>query len=171
MASVPRECQSFVRQDTGAMRLRTDLKDFMLFAYGVVVNVVVAGLIFLMLAVLLFSFVNVATVTYHMIPLLKTATFEEADFRLLVEDLLDVFIVIELFDVFADYVRTKAIHISNLLDIAVVFTLREILVKLYAQRFSVNDLIGLCVIAFSLVVSRSIAGRFPPRRNSRIEGL
>jgi uncharacterized membrane protein (DUF373 family) len=68
-------------------------------------------------------------------------------------------------------VRTKAIHISNLLDVAVVFTLREILVKLYAQRFSVNDLIGLCVIALVLVIARSIASRFPPRRNSRIGSL
>ena len=151
------------------MRLPTELKEFVLLAYGIVVDVVVAGLIFVMLVVLLFSFIDVVEATYRMIPILKTTTFEETDFRLLVENVLDVFIVIELFGTFAEYVRTKYIRISGLLDVAVVFTLREILVKLYAQIFSVNDLIGLCVIALLLVIARSIAGLFPPRHSSRRE--
>ena len=151
------------------MRLPTELKEFVLLAYGIVVDVVVAGLIFVMLVVLLFSFIDVVEATYRMIPILKTTTFEETDFRLLVENVLDVLIVIELIGTFAEYVRTKYIRISGLLDVAVVFTLREILVKLYAQRFSVNDLIGLCVIALLLVIARSIAGRFPPRHSSRRE--
>lgn len=146
-----------------------NLKNALLFLYGIVVDIVVAGLIFVMLVVLLFSFVDVVAATYRLYPMLKGATFEDADFRVLVENVLNVFIVIELFGTFAEYVRRKSIHISGLLDVAVVFTLREILVRLYAQRFSINDLIGLCIIVLILVIARSITGHFPPRQRNWAE--
>lgn len=143
--------------------LSTKVKDFVLRGYGLVVDGIIVCLIFLMLIVLLFSFADVVVSTYHMVPVLKPSTFEEPDFRLLVENVLDVFIVIELFATFTEYVRSRRVRISGLLDVTVVFTLREILVKLYAQRFATGELIGLCVIALILVISRSITGHFPPR--------
>lgn len=139
------------------------VKGLVLAGYTLVVDGVIVCLIFLMLIVLLFSVVEVVTATWHMVPELKPASFEEHDFRLLVENVLDVFIVIELFSTFVEYVRSRRVRISGLLDVAVVFALREILVKLYAQRFAVADLIGLCVIALILVIARSITGHFPPR--------
>jgi uncharacterized membrane protein (DUF373 family) len=140
-------------------------KEWVLRVYGLVIDIVIIGLIFLMLAVLLFSFADVVSSTYHMIPLFQHGGVEQGDFRILVENVLDVFIVIELFGTFTEYVRTRHIRISSLLDVTIVFTLREVLVKLYAQSFSINDLIGLCVIALVLVIARSITGRFPANRN------
>lgn len=139
------------------------LKELALFGYGIVVDGVIVCLIFLMLVVLLFSCADVVLSTYHMIPALQPSTFEEQDFRLLVENVLDVFIVIELFSTFTEYVRSRRVRISGLLDVTVVFILREILVKLYAQRFETSELIGLCLIVLVLVIGRSITGRFPPR--------
>lgn len=145
------------------MDISNKLKDLVLAGYGLVVDGVIVCLIFLMLLVLLFSMANVVSSTFHMIPALRPSTFEEQDFRLLVESVLDVFIIIELFSTFTEYVRSRRVRISGLLDVTVVFTLREILVKLYAQSFAVTDLIGLCVIALLLVIARSITGRFSPR--------
>ncbi len=145
------------------MRLELTTKDIVLRIYDVIVDVVIIGLIFLMLIALLFSFADVLMSTYRMIPSLKPSAFEQSDFRVLVENVLDVFIVIELFGTFTGYVRTRHIKLSGLLDVTVVFTLREILVKLYAQNFSAQEMIGLCGIAIVMVVARSIAGRFPPK--------
>ena len=139
------------------------LKKLVLLGYGIVVDGVIVCLIFLMLIVLVLSFASVVVATFHMVPVLRPSSFEEQDFRLLVENVLDVFIVIELFGTFTEYVRSRHVRISGLLDVTIVFTLREMLVKLYAQRFAVDELIGLCLIALVLVIARSISGRFPPR--------
>ena len=72
-----------------------------------------------MLVVLLFSAADVVVSTYHMIPELKPSTFEDQDFRSLVENVLDGFIVIELFSIFAECVRSRRVRISGLLDVAV----------------------------------------------------
>lgn len=149
------------------MRIESKAKEFALLAYDIVVDAMIIGLIFLMLVVLLFSFADVVSSTYQMIPSLKPSNFEEGEFRLLVENVLDVFIVIELFGTFTGYLRTRHIRISGLLDVTVVFTLREILVKLYSQKFSADAMIGLCLIALMLVVARSITGRFPPKGSPR----
>lgn len=138
------------------------LKGLVLRGYGLVVDGIIVCLIFLMLVVLLFSVTHVVMATWHMAPVLRTSSFEEQDFRALVENVLDVFIIIELFSTFTEYVRSRHVRISGLLDVTVVFTLRDILVKLYAQSFAVSDLIGLCLIALVLVIARSIAGRFSP---------
>jgi uncharacterized membrane protein (DUF373 family) len=145
------------------MQFQSMTKEFVLGIYDIVIDVVIIGLIFLMLIALLFSFANVVTSTYRMIPFLKPSAFEQSDFRVLVENVLDVFIVIELFGTFAGYLRTRHVRLSGLLDVTVVFTLREILVKLYGQKFSAEDMIGLCMIALVMVIARSIAGRFPPK--------
>jgi uncharacterized membrane protein (DUF373 family) len=143
--------------------IETRLKDFALMGYGIIVDAVIICLIFLMLVVLLFSFADVVVATYHVIPELRSTTFEAQDFRGLVEEVLDVFIIIELFSTFAEYVRSRRVRISGLLDVTVVFTLREILVKLYSQHFATTGLIGLCIVALILVIARSITGRFPPK--------
>jgi uncharacterized membrane protein (DUF373 family) len=76
--------------------------------------------------------------------------------RVLVERVLDVIILIELFNTFMEYARTRHIRLSNLLDVTIVFSLREILIKLYAQVFDPGDLLALCILVIVLVVARSI---------------
>lgn len=149
------------------MQLESMTKELVLRAYDLVIDVVIVGLIFLMLVALLFSFADVVASTYRMIPFLTPSVFDQGEFRVLVENVLDVFVVIELFGTFTGYLRTRHIRLSPLLDVTVVFTLREILVKLYGQNFAANDMIGLCAIALVLVIARSIAGRFPPKRGAQ----
>ncbi len=61
------------------------LRDLVLSGYAQAVDGIVVCLICLMLVVLLFSVADVVVSTYHMIPELKPSTFEEQDFRSLVE--------------------------------------------------------------------------------------
>jgi uncharacterized membrane protein (DUF373 family) len=81
---------------------------------------------------------------------------DEVALRELVARVLDVVILIELFNTFMEYARTRHIRISNILDVTIVFALREILIKLYAQVFSSVDLLALCVVVIVLVLARAI---------------
>ncbi len=144
-----------------------NLQSLILQIYDIVVDAIIIGLVMLMLIALAFAFADVVENMIHMIPVLRGAASDEGQFRSLVENVLDVFIVIELFSTFTGYVREHYVSISTLLDVTIVFSLREILVKLYAQSFSVDKLIGLCVIVIILVIARSIAAHFPPHRVER----
>lgn len=144
-----------------------NLQSLILQIYDIVVDAIIIGLVMLMLIALAFAFMDVVDNMVHMIPILRGANADESQFRELVENVLDVFIVIELFSTFTGYVREHYVSISSLLDVTIVFSLREILVKLYAQSFSIDKLIGLCVIVIILVIARSIAGRFPPHGGAR----
>ncbi|MEE3501422.1 hypothetical protein [Acidiphilium acidophilum] len=48
------------------------------------------------------------------------------------------------------------------LDVTIVFSLREILIKLYAQKFSSRDLVALCILVIVLVIARSITIKVSP---------
>jgi uncharacterized membrane protein (DUF373 family) len=61
-----------------------------------------------------------------------------------------------------EYARTRRIRLSNLLDLTIIFALREILIQLYAQIFSSADLLTLCVLVIVLVIARSITAGFSP---------
>jgi uncharacterized membrane protein (DUF373 family) len=141
--------------------------------YDRAVEFVILGVIPLMLIALFFAFLEAVISTAHMIPLLNTATPSNAEMspdevalRLLVNRVLEVVILIELFNTFMEYARTRHIRLSNLLDVTIVFGLREILIKLYAQVFSSVDLLALCVVVIVLVVARSITSDFS-RENRR----
>ncbi|EQD72666.1 hypothetical protein B1A_05340, partial [mine drainage metagenome] len=73
---------------------------------------------------------------------------------------------IELFATFTSYVRTRHVRMTQLLDVTIVFALREMLVKLYGNRFSAEELIGLCVIIILLIIGRSLTGRYSPHAES-----
>lgn len=135
--------------------------------YDRAVDAVIIGVIPLMLLALGFAFVEAVISTIHMIPLLRPAALDAADLRVLVESILDVVILIELFNTFMDYARTRRIRMSTLLDVTIVFSLREVLIKLYAQKFSSRELVALCIVVIVLVVARSITTKFPPPNPGR----
>jgi uncharacterized membrane protein (DUF373 family) len=93
-----------------------------------------------------------------------TMSPDEVALRELVARVLDVIILIELFNTFMEYARTRHIRISNILDVTIVFALREILIKLYAQVFSSVDLLALCVVVIVLVIARGITTGFSTDR-------
>lgn len=141
---------------------RYNWRSLIFHAYDLAVDVVIIGVIPLMLVALIFTFVEAFVSTINLIPLIRPADLDEIDLRVLIERILDVVILIELFNTFMDYARTRRIRLSTLLDVTIVFSLREILIKLYAQTFSAGDLISLCVVVIVLVIARSVTMRFSP---------
>ena len=134
--------------------------------YDHAVELIILGIIPLMLVALGFAFIEALISTIGMFPLIHGATPDANALRVLVERVLDVVILIELFNTFMEYARTRRIRLSNLLDVTIVFALREILIQLYAQVFSSADLLTLFVLVIVLVIARSIAAGFS-REQSR----
>lgn len=138
-----------------------DIKMLVFGAYDRAVDVAILGVVPLMLVALGFAFVDAVVNTIHMIPLLGPSSDDAEAFRTLVENVLDVIILIELFNTFMEYARTRHIRISTLLDVTIVFALREVLIKLYALRFVSGDVIALCGVVIILVIARTLTTRFP----------
>jgi len=125
--------------------------------YDRVVDFIILGVIPLMLVALAFAFVQAVISTFGMFQAIAAAAADATALRVLVERVLDVVILIELFNTFMEYARTRHMRLANLLDVTIVFGLREILIQLYAQVFSPTDLLTLCVLVIVLVIARSIA--------------
>jgi uncharacterized membrane protein (DUF373 family) len=144
--------------------------------YDRAVELLILGVIPLMLIALVFAFIEAVIGTAHMIPLIHgavpgdtSAAPDEIALRELVARVLDVVILIELFNTFMEYARTRHIRLSNLLDVTIIFALRETLIKLYAQVFSSSDLLALCVVVIVLVAARSVAATFSRERDKARE--
>jgi uncharacterized membrane protein (DUF373 family) len=150
--------------------VRRELKVLIFRLYDTAVDAVIIGVIPLMLIALGFAFFDALINTLHLIPMLSPARQNEIEFRTLVEHVLDVVILIELFNTFMEYARSRHIKISTLLDVTIVFALREILIKLYAQKFSSRDLVALCIVVIVLVVSRSLTAHFSPLKIAPTHG-
>lgn len=138
------------------------MRDLILRIYDRAIDAIVIGLVLVMIAVMMFAFFDVALNVWHLVPVLKTSTINEEDFRNLIVNVLDVFVLIELFGTFIIYVRTRHVRLTQLLDVTVVFALRELLVKMYANALSPAEMIGLCIVVILLVLARSLTGLFSP---------
>jgi uncharacterized membrane protein (DUF373 family) len=147
-------------------RAPADLRRLVFRLYDRAVDLIILGVIPLMLIALAFAFVEAVFGTMHMIPLLQSASPDdtmapdEVALRELVARVLDVVILIELFNTFMEYARTRRIRLSNLLDVTIFFALRELLIKIYAQVFSAPDLLALCGVVIVLVIARGITMGF-----------
>ena len=142
------------------------MRDLIFRIYDRTIDVIIIGLVLVMIVVMAFAFFQVALNVWALIPSLKANMVAQDDFRDLIVNLLDVFVLIELFATFTRYVRTRHVGMTQLLDVTIVFALREMLVKLYGNRFSAEELIGLCVIIILLIIGRSLTGRYSPHAES-----
>jgi uncharacterized membrane protein (DUF373 family) len=138
------------------------MRDLILRIYDRTIEAIVIGLVLVMIVVIAFGFFQVVLNVWALIPSLKANMIGAEEFRDLILNLLDVFVLIELFATFTSYVKTRHVRMTQLLDATIVFALRELLVKLYGNRFSPAELIGLCAVVFLLIIGRSLTGRLSP---------
>jgi uncharacterized membrane protein (DUF373 family) len=144
--------------------LRNDgMKQKILRLYDMSIDLIVMGLMLVMLVTLGLAFADVLATLVQLIPGLSSIKLNDVEFRDLVSGVLGIFIVIELFSTFINYVRLRRIRLSALIDIAAVFILRDMIVKLYAQSVPNDDLLVLAVLLIVMVIARSITGLFPPK--------
>ncbi|MBI1424721.1 MAG: hypothetical protein GC149_14845 [Gammaproteobacteria bacterium] len=140
-----------------------DMKQVIQRAYDTTIDVIVYGLILLMLATLVFAFIDVVVDIVHLIPSLSKIKIDDGEFRNLVVSVLDVFVVIELFSIFINYVKMHRIRLSLLIDVTAVFILREMIIKIYGKSDSSTDVLVLAILLVVMVITRSITGRFSPK--------
>ena len=77
---------------------------------------------------------------------------EEA-FKLLIKNILNFFVLIELFRVFLDVIEYKRIRKRQMLEAGIVFVVREIVIAMFEHRFHYTDLIGYAVLLIALGVT------------------
>lgn len=130
--------------------------------YDRAIDVIVIGLVFVMLVLLLLSFFDMVLNLKEMIRTLFAHADVESGFRDLIGNVLDVFVVMELFNTFMGYARTRHVRLSALLDVTIVFALRETLIKLYEKQVPIEVLLTLAGIILVLVIARTLATRYSP---------
>ena len=86
--------------------------------------------------------------------------------RELVIDVLSVFVLIELFRTFTDYLEFHRVRLRVLAEVGIAFVLREIFIGLYDHGMNWTEIIALSFLLAILVATRIAAVQFQPRKNS-----
>jgi uncharacterized membrane protein (DUF373 family) len=139
------------------------VKSIILRIYDIAIDAIAIGLVSMMLVMLVFAFLDVLGGLIQLMPTLTSVTLNDIEFRDLISSVLDVFVIIELFSTFIDYVKDKRIRLYRLIDVTAVFILRDMLVKLYRPSVSSNELLTLALLLMVMVIARSITSRLPPK--------
>lgn len=135
------------------------LRGFVIRFYGKMLDIIIAILIFLMLVTLLYAVGSLILDVYGAFSNLH----QEQVISSLVSDVLSVFVLIELFRTFTDYLEFHRIRLRVLAEVAIVFILRELFIGLYAHRLGPLDLLATAALLAVLVAARVAAIQFVPK--------
>ncbi len=146
------------------------VKSQTLLFYGRILDVIVTALIFVMLLTLIGAVVGllvdfisamkamgIAVSTHN----LALGIVDSID-RELVIDVLSVFVLIELFRTFTDYLEFHRVRLRVLAEVGIAFVLREIFIGLYGRSLSSTEILALSALLAVLVVARIAAVQFQP---------
>ncbi len=85
-----------------------------------------------------------------------------------VTDILSFLVMIELFRGFIEYFKAKRIRLHSMIDPAIVFIVRELIIQLYAhEKMGCNTLVGFGILLLCLGLVRSMALMFSPEDSTR----
>jgi uncharacterized membrane protein (DUF373 family) len=153
--------------------LKAGVKSQALLIYGRILDVIVTALIFVMLltlmgavAGLVLDFVAAANALISGVSThgLALGIVDSID-RELVIDVLSVFVLIELFRTFTDYLEFHRVRLRVLAEVGIAFILREIFIGLYGRSMNWTEILALSVLLAVLVTARIAAVKFQPRDN------
>lgn len=152
---------------------KAGVKNQALLIYGRILDAIVTALIFVMLltlmgavAGLVLDFIAAANALRSGVSIHNFAigTVDTVD-RELVIDVLSVFVLIELFRTFTDYLQFHRVRLRVLAEVGIAFILREIFIGLYGHTMQWTEILALAVLLAVLVAARIAAVRFQPRAN------
>ncbi|HMC13586.1 MAG TPA: phosphate-starvation-inducible PsiE family protein [Gallionellaceae bacterium] len=86
--------------------------------------------------------------------------------RELVIDVLSVFVLIELFRTFTDYLEFSRVRLRVLAEVGIAFVLREIFIGLYDHSMNWTEILALAALLAVLVTARIAAVQFKSCDNS-----
>ncbi len=151
------------------------LKSKVLQMYGSFLDAIVTALIFIMILTLLGAVAGLVldfvAATHAFLGAVYTHTLVhgvvDALDRELVIDVLSVFVLIELFRTFTDYLEFHRVRLRVLTEVGIAFILREIFIGLYDHSMNWPEILALATLLAVLVTARIAAVRFQPRPNSQ----
>jgi uncharacterized membrane protein (DUF373 family) len=150
---------------------KTEIKSRALLVYGRILDAIVTALIFVLLltlmgavAGLVVDFIAAANALRGGVSAnnLAIGIVDGID-RELVIDVLSVFVLIELFRTFTDYLQFHRVRLRVLAEVGIAFILREIFIGLYGHSMQWTEIMALAVLLAVLVAARIAAVHFQPR--------
>jgi uncharacterized membrane protein (DUF373 family) len=153
---------------------KAGLKSRALLVYGRILDVIVTAMIFVMLLTLMGAVAGLIVDFIAAVNSLRTGvsthslalgTVDSID-RELVIDVLSVFVLIELFRTFTDYLEFHRVRLRILAEVGIAFILREIFIGLYGHSMGWSEILALSVLLAVLVSARIAAVKFQPKGNA-----
>ena len=152
---------------------KPEVKSQALLIYGRILDVIVTALIFVMLLTLVGAVAGLVLDFFAAANALRSgASTHRLAFgivdsidRELVIDVLSVFVLIELFRTFTDYLEFHRVRLRVLAEVGIAFILREIFIGLYDHSMSWTEILALSVLLAVLVTARIAAVQFQFRVN------
>jgi uncharacterized membrane protein (DUF373 family) len=97
---------------------------------------------------------------------IRTVAIDSLDggFSRIVTNVLTLFIVIEFFKTFADYSKLERIKLTDITDVTILITMREVTVGLYSKSFGYETLFALSALLLVLGVIRLLAVTYSPEK-------
>ena len=91
-----------------------------------------------------------------------------AGFDLMVTNILSMFVVIELLRSIIEYFEVHRLKITFIIDAAIVFVLREIMIGLYKHSLAYTEIIALAVLILIIGSMRTLAIIFSPEKAKEV---
>ncbi len=139
--------------------------------YGRILDVIVTLLIFVLLLTLMIALAGLVIDFYTAASAfndgVKSHTIAHGIVdgldRELVIDVLSVFVLIELFRTFTDYLEFHRGRLRVFAEVGIAFILIEIFISLYSHTINATDILALSVLLAVLVAARVAAVQFQPK--------
>lgn len=152
---------------------QTGVKTKALLVYGRIMDAIVTALIFVMLLTLIGALAGLVLDFSSAANAFRDAAsthslghgIVDGLDRELVIDVLSVFVLIELFRTFTDYLEFRRVRLRVLSEVGIAFILREIFIGLYDHRMDWTEILALSVLLAVLVTARIAAVQCQPRGN------
>ena len=97
---------------------------------------------------------------------IRTVAIDSLDggFNKIVTNVLTLFIVIEFFKTFADYSKLERIKLTDITDVTILITMREVTVGLYSKSIGYETIFALSALLLVLGVIRVLAVKYSPEK-------
>jgi uncharacterized membrane protein (DUF373 family) len=149
------------------------VKSQALLIYGRILDIIVTALIFVMLLTLMGAVAGLVLDFFAAANALRSGVSNHtlafgivySIDRELVIDVLSVFVLIELFRTFTDYLEFHRVRLRVLAEVGIAFILREIFIGLYDHSMIWTEILALTALLAVLVTARIAAVQFQPRYN------
>lgn len=92
----------------------------------------------------------------------------QEDFLGIIYDVLTLFVMIELLRSIAEYFNTKRLRMTFIVDAAIVFVLREVMIQIFEHKAAPAELYALSVLIVALTVLR-VASMLMHQREQRLK--